>query len=796
MAEATGKNTATFSKVLSRADLWPIIGVVLICVLVYYPLFLGRAVMPDTWERFEPWHTELGFVETAGTDGPVWQGTENANNDAILLYIPWNKFAHDELNAGRIPAWDPHCLFGIPLASNHLVPVFYPVYALIAWLASPLFILGISGLIHTLIMGLFFYLFIREWMGNRVVAWFASSCLVISLIINPHYQPWPMTLAWFPAIWFFYERWLKHRSPWSGLWMSICWAFPLLSGYPSLFVQMSIFTAAWFFVRRTMLLPDCRPALKNVAGILILPFVLGLLLSGIQNVPTVMASMDSDRTVLKTSGELTREGAFTVPSGQPWQTHVKRILQPMIPFRFSGNDFFNRGYIGILPVIFALFGLGFVRRKDYPRPVLWLALIVLPFALVPTVNFAVYQITGGILIDPNPPLEVFGFLVLMLAAEGVRRLTTFFDTEKRDSIDKIRAEIIAVVAVVLVMVGTYMVNPESLIGVNPGLAVFLLFLFLVSIGRKKGIKGEIISLAVLVAISGFTAAGYYSPKHGNDGRPMPETPAVHELVETTGSLQNGEWGRMVRYSANEVNVMSLTGQPYTFYPNLGTYFGTNDAFGYHNLVPSSRFEFLRSIEPGAVIERRGIVAFQSLESIDDPRLGRMGVRYILSDAAIDGRGSIAEIPGVYVYGYSGETRNRITVVDPDNVEWNESGQGAVIDDSRPEGAFEAAWVLNEPGRVIVGIHGESPVGVIFNEGYASGWTAGIRGNPVEIRTVDGLAMYVEVPPGRQVVEFRYVMPGLGAGMGLTVLGFVLWVIIALAAGKRAKLTGRQDTSEE
>ncbi|MCK4719880.1 hypothetical protein KAU08_04435, partial [bacterium] len=226
---------ASLTPVVSNQDLRYILGILLLTILVYHPMFFGIPVMPDTWERFEPWNTELGL------DGPADPDIRDSNNDAILLYIPWNKFAHDELRAGRIPAWDPYCLGGVPLLQNHLVPVYYPVYALIAWLFSPLFIMGISGLIHTALLGMFFYLFLKEWLGNRFASWIAASFLVITLLPAPHYQPWPITLAFFPAIWFHYERWLKHRNPWSGLWISLCWAVPLLAGYPSLFFQLSLF---------------------------------------------------------------------------------------------------------------------------------------------------------------------------------------------------------------------------------------------------------------------------------------------------------------------------------------------------------------------------------------------------------------------------------------------------------------------------------------------------------------------------------------------------------------------------
>ena len=448
--DTVDNSTSAFSK----KDLLPVLGLIVLTMVLYFPLFIGRPVMPDTWERFEPWNSELGY------DGPLDPRITNANNDAILLYIPWNKFAHDELNAGRIPAWDPYCLSGVPLASNHLVPVFYPPYYLIAKYAEPLFIMGWSGFLHTLILAFFFYLFLREFLSRlkiktdleqrdekdikeeaaerpkfdvvRISAWMAASFLIVSMLPNPHYQPWPMTLAWFPAIWFFYERWLKHRSPWMGLWMSLAWTCPMLSGYPSLFMQLSLFTAVWFFIRPTMFTGDDRPKFMQILMVLALPFILAVGLSAIQNIPTVMASMESDRSIFKSAAELRAEAAFTIPPNQPLQTHVKRLLQPMIPFKFAGNDFFNRGYVGFAAILFAFFGIGFYKHKNFPKLVFWFSIVVLPFALVPAINFYFYYITFGFLIDPNPPVEVFGFLILIWSAVGLNFWVVYMIENFRD----------------------------------------------------------------------------------------------------------------------------------------------------------------------------------------------------------------------------------------------------------------------------------------------------------------------------------------------------------------------------
>jgi len=162
---------------------------------------------------------------------------------------------------------------------------------------------------------------------------------------------------------------------------------------------------------------------------------------------------------------------------------------------------------------------------------------------------------------------------------------------------------------------------------------------------------------------------------------MPETPAITALKDITDPSRGGEWGRIIRYHDGPINVMSMSDQPYTFYPNLGTYFGIPDAFGYHNLVPKERFEELRSIETGAVIERRGIVAFTERESLDDPRLKDMGIRYVLSDSQIDGLELLWSTENFYIHDLGHK------VVKPVDVVYEMPGlkQGIIV--------IAASWII-------------------------------------------------------------------------------------------------------
>lgn len=764
--------TTPIAPAISRTDWLPFAGIMLVLIVLYLPMFLGSPVMPDTLERIEPWNTELGY------EGPTDYRIQNSNNDAVLLYIPWNKFAHDELDAGRIPAWDPYTLSGVPLAANHLVPVFYPVYFLIAKYVSPLFIMGVSGFIHTLLMCIFFYLFLREWIGNRTAAFLASCFLAVSMIPNPHYQPWPMTLAFYPAIWFFFERWVKHRSLWSVVWMALCWAVPLMAGYPSLVFQMTIFTFIWILLRPYMGEKIDIPW-KSRFFILIVPFILGAGLSGIQNVPTYMASMESDRSFFKSELELQREYALFFNPNEPWQTHVKKILQPAIPFRFAGNDFSNRGHIGLIPVAFALFAIGWYRKNSFPKLIFWLTLICGILATVPQINFYFYLLFAGALIDPNPPLEVYGFLIIFLSGHGFKFLMTEFPV-KPDS-----KNILILLPVILLLIATSLVIviahedlPNLLNKYYSIIVVYLNFVMGVvgiisvfawfQIEKKKITKiPKVFAWFPLIIILFFIM---WNTQHvrldlilKSNREPYLITNDISQIVDLTDSSQPS-WGRIIRYTPEPFNVMSVENQPYLFYPNLGTYFEIPDSFGYHNLAPALRFNQLRDIQRDAVIENRGIVSFTGNIDFKSLRTRLPGARYILTDTTLDDLPLVLESDAFNVY--------EIPDALPRAFNTSDSGNLAEISD--------AEIVLDDPGHAIIRSNSNNGKVLFFNEGYANGWTAEVGRGEVPITESHGIMM-VGLGEGEGVVEFKYRMPGLAEGILIATLSFLLTAIFGIAA---------------
>lgn len=90
----------------------------------------------------------------------------------------------------------------------------------------------------------------------------------------------------------------------------------------------------------------------------------------------------------------------------------------------------------------------------------------------------------------------------------------------------------------------------------------------------------------------------------------------------------------------------------------------------------------------------------------------------------------------------------------------------------------ASWSADARGvTALVDAPGDALVVAAFNS--APGWSASVDGRAVPLVEADGALLAAEVPAGEHQVEFRYRMPGLRAGLALTLLGLVAAVALVV-----------------
>lgn len=66
----------------------------------------------------------------------------------------------------------------------------------------------------------------------------------------------------------------------------------------------------------------------------------------------------------------------------------------------------------------------------------------------------------------------------------------------------------------------------------------------------------------------------------------------------------------------------------------------------------------------------------------------------------------------------------------------------------------------------------------------AGWRVSVDGKPVPIRPFAGAMIGVELPAGKHAVTFSYRTPGLYAGIGVSAVSVLLFLLCRRAAARR------------
>lgn len=118
-----------------------------------YPLGQGQVLLPDHLLGALPWALERA------------EGPQHAWNplqwDALAQYYPWRSFLRENLQAGRLPFWNPHAFCGMPFLANGQSTVLYPFTWLFFLLFPTAFAFGWNAIFHLAVAGGGTYAFLR-----------------------------------------------------------------------------------------------------------------------------------------------------------------------------------------------------------------------------------------------------------------------------------------------------------------------------------------------------------------------------------------------------------------------------------------------------------------------------------------------------------------------------------------------------------------------------------------------------------------------------------------------------------
>lgn len=262
----------------------PALLVALVVVFLLPCLLPGRSMLPlDLIPLFQPW---------AGSARELWGEIPAAHNpllDALQQYYPRRVYMSEALTAGWLPLWNPFVYTGSPFLAAQQGAVLYPPAWLLA-LFAPERQFGWSALLHLSAAALGTYAYLRQ-VGLRPAgaftggAAFALNGYMVVWLAYPNVTQW--TLAWLPAVLFFWERGLDRDDlRWTGL-SAAALALCVLGGHGQSSAYVLLVWGAWALLRVFGSPAPLRSLARHVAlpGVLALGLSLGHILPALEFLP-------------------------------------------------------------------------------------------------------------------------------------------------------------------------------------------------------------------------------------------------------------------------------------------------------------------------------------------------------------------------------------------------------------------------------------------------------------------------------------------------------------------------------
>lgn len=794
-------------------------------VLVYlWPVLVGGDVFSATavlyklppWQPFRP-------ADVASFENYLLA-------DVPLAIYPWREFARELLRSGTLPAWNPHVLAGVPFMSNPQTGLYTP-FSLPLWLLPFDWALGFSAALKLWVAGFGTYLLTRELRlgflpGLLGGLSFGFCSLLVTWLTM---ETIPSVVALLPAMLWLVERTLRRGSVGAALGLAAVTAAALSGGHPGSQVHVLLIAGLYALLRvgfadggaaRRALL---RPLALVAGGV-----ALGLVLVGVVLLPELLSSRGTVGTSARTGASGTLPGLREMPFDMirtvvvpDWWGRPSAFETPDSPTQTMFLNYLERTfYAGVVPLLLAGVALVGWRGGAWRR--------IGPFAVLAALGLAIPLHAPGLwwLVTHLPGLELvqnqrlhfmYELAVAVLAAFGLQALL------ERPAGERWR---IAVPAGAVV-VGLGLVAGGSVRGDDVG-RVFRHFATGADYARAGVV--ELTSVAWLVLLAGSVAGALFALRRwparaGAIGVGLVLLAALDMLHFASGFNPSAPASAAippkppaVAFLQRHVGDGRVTGVELALPPDWSMRYGLNDVRGYDPPYPTRRyFDLWRTATP-AQDEWRP----QTIDAITPETMrvmSALGARYVLAapgTAAPEGDPSLRELRTVYDAREAVVFENERAVpraqvapevllaADEDATRAALVGRPidlrttAVVEEDQGGGAAGVRGahgtvriVEEENSRVLLRATLDRPGLVILNDTLTDGWSVRVDGREARALRANGVMRGVEVGAGTHSIEWRYRVPGLRAGLVVSVVGLLLFaaglvVVVRQSRRRRAE----------
>ena len=331
-------------------------------LLFFYPfIFFGKIPIPaDTIVGM--YHPFRDVVWDKFTQGVPFKNF--LITDPVRQQYVWRNLVIEQLKKGQFPLWNPYSFSGTPLLANFQSAVFYPLNLLFFILPFN-FAWGILILLQPLLSGIFLYLYLREMKLNKFAGFIAGFTFAFSgfSIVWLEWNTIGHTILWLPLILLLKEKLLKKFDLKIAIIFFLAGSSSILAGHLQVLFYILIISNVYLFIRIIHLaFHQKKFGILQYVWNKYIPFlILGISIFTVTS-PVWLPALK----FINLSARGIDQSSFLQPGWFiPWQN----ILQFVVPDFFgnpaTGNYYgiWNYaefvGYIGIIPLILALYALLF-----------------------------------------------------------------------------------------------------------------------------------------------------------------------------------------------------------------------------------------------------------------------------------------------------------------------------------------------------------------------------------------------------------------------------------------------------
>jgi hypothetical protein len=677
--------------------------------------------------------------------------------DIGLYFTPMSDFLRTNLQAGRVPLWNPLIYCGTPYAGNPQTWPLYPTTILLPYVSAPYF-LSLTVALHVWLAGLGTYLFARRTLGVGLGAGLLAAITFMfggQLISKEQFPNMVQAAAWLPWVLWTLDRLLTERRVRDALWLGLVLGLQLLAAHVQMTVLTLYLAAAWgVFV----LIHHKKPTparlgssplpkrggrfsapLKQIAKLVFISIGIAAGLAAGQLLPTLALFRDAARQKLPFKivnrfflpfNEL---GNFVLPSlhGHPFfGTWTAR-----------GNFWETCCYVGWLSFGLAIWGGVAAWRKRGASPArFWTGVFMFGLWMALGGRGGLYHLAYWVLPafrafhDPARCLLWVSFALSLLAAVGWEKISPPAPNSGGVGGNKTRGE-----------------RRPLLIRLPPnwgwGGLLLLAFADLAYFGRSLY---PLTDQKALFPITPNIAAVQADPDvQAHQARVMAPTAGV--------------WLRFTSYKDFRQNVPGYQTQwADTLTPNLMMPYGLFDAYGYEPVA----------LKNAQMVDDKAAHAFDPKASATDRAqgtalAGALGVKYIAvcrvapPESTLPGLTAVRTAPTLATPGKKQSVQAWIYL--SRNAKWQPRAR---LEDS------SAPVTLQEdgPDQVTLTCRTTGPTRLVLADTEAAGWLATVEGRVVQIETTNGSLRAVTLPEaGAHRVVFVYRPTAYKLGLYLSLL---------------------------